>query len=72
MLNKGYAILAKILIYLSLGLFILFQGEMYFTLSPGFRKILIVMLFLFAFLRILEAIQWYQVRQENDRMKLKR
>lgn len=70
MLTKGYIILAKILIYMGLGLFILFWGEVYFHLSSGVRKILIAMLFLFAFLRIFEWFQIFRTKKEEERMNL--
>ncbi len=70
MLSKRYMIVVKIMIYLSLGLFILFKGEAYFHLSPGVRKLLIAMLFLFAFLRIFEAFQMYRAGIEEERMRL--
>lgn len=68
--GKGYISGFKILIYLSLGLFMLFKGEAYFHLSTGVRKILIALLFLFAFLRIFEAFQMYRAGREEEQMKL--
>lgn len=65
MVKKGYIIGIKILVYLGLGVFILIKGEDYFNLSSGVRKILIAMLFLFAFLRMFEGYQWYRVRREE-------
>ena len=65
MVKKGYIIGIKILVYLSLGFFIVFKGADYFDLSPGVRKILIVMLFLFACLRMFEGYQWYREKRED-------
>lgn len=65
MVKKEYIIGIKILVYLGLGVFILMKGEDYFSLSSGVRKILIVLLFLFASLRIFEGYQWYRDRRED-------
>ncbi|MBK7425651.1 MAG: hypothetical protein IPI60_00735 [Saprospiraceae bacterium] len=69
MLNRRYTTFIKILIFLSLGFFFLFKGKEYFDLSTGVRKILIVLFFLFASLRIFEAYQMYKTRRETERMK---
>jgi len=58
--SKGYMIAIKVVVYLGLGIFILWKGEAYFHLSSGVRKILIGLLFLMAALRMFEGWQWYR------------
>lgn len=64
-MTKGYMIGLKILVYLSLGFFILFKGADYFDLSSGVRKIIIGLLFLMALLRMFEGYQWFRAKRED-------
>lgn len=62
--NRVFFIWVKMLVFLTLAVFLLLFGKSYFSMPDVIRKTLTVLLFLFAALRAFELYQFYKYKNK--------